>query len=222
MRRAGVEGSFRTVGTSRLVLGTEVTRPRTLLWISSGRNDRGSIQPPASMPATFNPERASGSTATPPAAPSPITATSTGFSLMLMARAVGGLVQRLGQLAHLLVVRTHRQARSRIADQIPAGEILVAAIIRVGEHDLQRQPPHTIKECLRVGRKASGFSILHRREYRVLLIRGEIGERRPVLTARKGVYSGQPLDKAPLFRGKIVGQAKVYIISRSHFESARA
>src|SRR5690242_11989333 len=81
-RRVGDEGPSRTVGTSRFALGTDVSSPRTLLWSSSGRNVRGSIHVPASSPATLRPARASGRTATPPAAPSPITTTSTGFRLI--------------------------------------------------------------------------------------------------------------------------------------------
>src|ERR1700682_1871831 len=81
-RRVGEDGPSRTVGTSRFALGTDVRSPRTLLRSASGRNVRGSIQVPASSPATLRPARASGSTATPPAAPSPITATSTGFKLI--------------------------------------------------------------------------------------------------------------------------------------------
>src|SRR5215472_11172926 len=81
-RRADEDGPSRTVGTSRFAFGTDVRSPRTLLCSSSGRNVRGSIQVPASSPATFSPARASGSTATPPAAPSPITETSTGFRLI--------------------------------------------------------------------------------------------------------------------------------------------
>ena len=81
-RRDGDDGPSRTVGTSRFALGTEVRSPRTLLCSSSGRKVRGSIHVPASNPATLRPARASGRTATPPAAPRPITATSTGFRLI--------------------------------------------------------------------------------------------------------------------------------------------
>src|ERR1700734_1591831 len=110
--RALASGLVRKVGISFLALGTVVTRARTLLCISSGlKFFAGAIHVPASMPATFNPARASGSTATPPAAPNPTTATSTGFRLMAMvfsgvsgACAVGGVVIGLDVHAHLLIV----------------------------------------------------------------------------------------------------------------------
>src|SRR5579862_7083525 len=87
-RRVGDDSLSRTVGTSRFALGTEVRSPRTLLCSSSGWKLFGSIQVPASSPATLRPARESGSTATPPAAPRPITATSTGFKLI----AIGAFV----------------------------------------------------------------------------------------------------------------------------------
>ena len=82
--RAGIDRDWCETWESRpRAFDPEVTRPRTLLWISSGLKLCGSIQVPASIPATLRPARASGSTATPPAAPSPTTATSTGFKVII-------------------------------------------------------------------------------------------------------------------------------------------
>src|SRR5512132_1381899 len=84
-RVVGPVRPLRVVGISPRTLLPVVTRPRTLLKISSAwKNLPGSlvIHVPASMPATLSPARASGSTATPPAAPRPTTTTSTGLLLM--------------------------------------------------------------------------------------------------------------------------------------------
>src|SRR5580658_7964849 len=105
-RRAVAVGLLRMVGASRRILLPVVTMPRILLWISSALKSLcGSIQVPASMPATSRPARHSGSTATPPAAPNPTTATSTGLRVMAtLLISPGGSTIRLGLLVHPLHV----------------------------------------------------------------------------------------------------------------------
>src|ERR1700733_4429036 len=170
--RALASGLVRNVGISCLALGTVVTRARTLLWISSGlKSLAGSIHVPASMPATFNPARARGRTATPPAAPNPTTATSTGFRLMAMILpvAVSGMVVRLDLHAHLLIGGRSGHARAWVSDQIPSCEILVAAIVGVAEHSFHGQPARSIEKRPRV-RDPFGISALHGCENCVLFI----------------------------------------------------
>src|SRR5271169_3119200 len=126
-RRACPVGLLRMVGASRRILLPVVINPRVLLWISSALKSLcGSIHVPASIPATFNPARASGSTATPPAAPNPTTATSTGLRLMAMiltamALPVCRVVIGLDVRAHLLIVLRSRETWPRILDQVPTG-----------------------------------------------------------------------------------------------------
>src|SRR6476619_6759498 len=98
---------------------------------------------------TSSPAWASGNTATPPAAPSPITTTSVSLSLVAMFHVSGmwfetcsglveplevvrGLVIRLelAALERLLVGRCHHRADARIADQVPAHKICVATVVR--------------------------------------------------------------------------------------------
>src|SRR5947207_6648232 len=122
-----------------------------LLWISSGRKLRGSIQVPASMPATLRPARASGSTATPPAAPRPTTATSTGFRLVAMAASVCGCAHGLDRHDNLLLLGGDREPRARIADQIPAGEIPVPAVEGISEHTFERQLANAQEKRARIG-----------------------------------------------------------------------
>src|SRR6516162_6005881 len=112
------------------------------------------------MPAIFNPARARGRTAVPPAAPSPTTATSTGFRLVaIMIVAPGGAMIRLDGGTHLLHVGTGGEAWPRITDQIPSSEVLVAAIVRVSEHAFQHEPPRPVEEGSRVLRRFSGIDI---------------------------------------------------------------
>src|SRR5258708_283611 len=108
-RRVGWPGPVRNVGISPHPLRPVVTMRRMLLCTSSARKSPGFIQLPASRAAIFKPARASGSTATPAAAPNPPPATSTGFRLVAMVllpaiRCVRRFVQRRHRLAHLLIV----------------------------------------------------------------------------------------------------------------------
>src|SRR5579863_4115628 len=103
------------------------------------------------MPATLSPARASGSTATPPAAPNPTTATSTGLRLMAtMFCSPRRPMIRLGRSVHLLHIRGGCETRSGILDQIPSSEILVAAVVRIAEHAFERQPARASEERLQV------------------------------------------------------------------------
>src|SRR5450755_2077073 len=132
----GEDALRRTVGTSRLAFCTEEGHPRTPFSISSARKLRGSSQVPASSAATLRPARASGSTATPPAPPRPITTTSTGFILtaMVLCASPGRHAQRLDRFFYALIVRRNRHAGTWIADQIPAGKVAIAAVERVTKH----------------------------------------------------------------------------------------
>src|SRR5690349_3040033 len=98
---------------------------------------------------TSMPACASGSAATPPAAPMPTMTTSVSFSLVGIAhlvigvgaaadaRLVEGLVVVGGAMVRLqlagferaLIARGDHRAHARVADQVPAGEVRVAAVI---------------------------------------------------------------------------------------------
>src|SRR5262245_60148647 len=144
--------------------------PRTLFRISSGAKSRRVIAPPASRPTTSSPACAIGSTATPPAAPSPITTTSVSLSLVAMFhvsamlfKTRGGLVEaveivrrlviglELTGLERLLIRSAHHGPDARIAEQIPSDEIRVAAVVGVAEGTLPRVIQH---ECEKLRRAA--------------------------------------------------------------------
>src|SRR5579863_1184214 len=135
------------------------------------------------MPATLRPARASGNTATPPAAPSPITATSTGFRLTAMfiqcarSRVVCGPAIRLRRCAHLLIFGRHGKTRTGIPDEIPPGEVLVTAVKGIAEHAFEGQAPNAIEERARVG-ESGGGAVVHRREQLVAYFRSEVGKSR--------------------------------------------
>src|SRR6476620_12798329 len=149
----------RKVGASCLVFcDASIGQLRKLLRNSSGAKSRRVIAPPASRPITSMPACASGSAATPPAAPSPMITTSVSFSLVAMRQilmrvhvalrrrlverlvVVGRFVIRLQlvRFERLLVRRCHHRANAGVAEQIPADEIRVAAVVRVAEHALPR------------------------------------------------------------------------------------
>src|SRR5665213_3812882 len=103
--RACWSGEVRKVGISSHTFVPVVTRRRTLLWISSALKSLGCIQLPASSAVTLRPALVRGRTATPPAAPRPITTTSVGFRLVGMgfSGAVEFLAVGLGWGLHALV-----------------------------------------------------------------------------------------------------------------------
>src|SRR5262245_16079311 len=123
-----------------------------LLRISSGAKSRRVSQVPASRPTTSRPACVSGSTATPPVAPRPMTTTSVPLSLVAIAFA-GPVVERCLRLvehasvirgsmrgrhgdAHLLLARRDGGAHAGIADQIPANEAGIAAVEGIAERAL--------------------------------------------------------------------------------------
>src|SRR5579871_6907215 len=98
------------------------------------------------MPAILSPARAIGSTATPPAAPKPITTTSTGFKLVAILRSPRRCVCRFDR-RHLLLFRRDGQTHARVADQVPARKILVPAIVRIAKRRFERHPPDAIEKA---------------------------------------------------------------------------
>src|SRR6267378_6897729 len=110
------------------------------------------------------PACASGSAATPPAAPTPTMTTSVSLSLVAMvvsfSKARGApppplavfdevvfvrrLVIRLQRLRleAFLIRRRHHRADARIGDQIPADEVRVAAVVRIAERALMGVAEH--------------------------------------------------------------------------------
>src|SRR5215467_12360803 len=120
--------------------------------ISSGAKSRLVRRLPASRPTTLMPACASGSTPTPPTAPRPTTTTSVSLSLGMVAsvrvivletdrrlvehlRVVRGAMIRfeLTVIERCLICRGHARADTGIADEIPADEVRVAAVVRIAE-----------------------------------------------------------------------------------------
>src|SRR5688572_8545967 len=113
---------------------------------------------------TSSPACASGRAATPPAAPRPTMTTSvrrrsTGMIVAvgsqsrarrLLLREHGEVVRRLMRrgrpCVEALIARRHGQADARVADEIPAYEIGVAAVVRVAERALNRVRQQEVEE----------------------------------------------------------------------------
>src|SRR6476646_9427153 len=144
----GAAAFGRCVGTSLFAFWADCGQPRKLLRSSSGAKSRGDSQVPASIPITSRPARASGSAATPPTAPSPTMTTSVFLRSMAMAASLRSAGHReagvgigrgalgLGAHLHALLVGRDREADAGIADQVPADEDGVAAVIGIAERAL--------------------------------------------------------------------------------------
>src|SRR6266436_1238001 len=116
---------------------------------------------PASRPTTFSPACASGQTAVPPAAPSPMTTTSTGFNISgigLPPRPAGlekwqrirRLEIRLRDDVDLLLVPRDDHPRTWEAHELPPGEAHVPTVSRVAEHALHGVRADHLEDRLRV------------------------------------------------------------------------
>src|SRR5690554_6695028 len=138
------------VGISRLAFGTACGQSRRLLRTSSGAKSRVENQPPASRPITLRPALTSGSTATPPTAPSPITTTSVLGSSVAMITSLcdsSRIYRILGVSRHVIgglpaggqppaladFFRTGDDAHTGVADQVPADEVAVATVVGIAE-----------------------------------------------------------------------------------------
>src|SRR5215813_8493359 len=135
----GADALVRWVGISLLAFCADCGQPRKLLRNSSGAKSRGVSQVPASSPITSRPARASGSAATPPTAPRPTMTTSVFLRLMAMAApfdrerhiVIGRLANGFRPRRHALVVGADGEADAGIADEIPADEIGIAAVVGI-------------------------------------------------------------------------------------------
>src|SRR5215831_6971058 len=174
----GAEALGRWVGISPFAFCADCGQPRKLLRSSSGAKSRGESQVPASSPMTSRPARASGSAATPPAAPSPAMTTSVFLRSVAMAASlhaegrvrIGGLTDGLGPRRHALLLGGDHHADAGIPDQIPADEVGVAAVIGIAERALDGVGAHEIEERRGVGGKAGGDVLLNVCEDRVLVL----------------------------------------------------
>src|SRR5579883_570673 len=220
-RRTTPEGLLRTVGTSRFAFGTEVSRPRTLLCSSSGLKLCGSIQVPASIPAIFKPARASGSTATPPAAPRPITATSTGFRLMAIVRPQSRPAVRLDCDFHLLVFGRDGNARPGIADHLPAAEVGISAVVGIAEHAFQRQAAEPGENGTRVG-EVRGRALFHGGDDAISFLWGQLREPRILDFTCVGIHLGETLQEAGFLVGESARKRLLDVVDGAAFQRTRA
>src|SRR5271167_3017192 len=164
----GAAALGRWVGISLFAFCAACGQPRKLLRNSSGAKSRGVSQEPASSPITSSPARASGNAATPPTAPSPMMTTSVFLRSMAMGAAFHGehgvLIGRLAhglRRLHALLVLAHRHAQPRKADQVPADEIGVAAVIGIAERALDCVGADEIEEGRGVRHEAGGDVPFH-------------------------------------------------------------
>src|SRR5262245_15152054 len=180
----GAEPFDRWVGISVFAFCTDCGQPRKLLRSSSGAKSRGESHPPASRPITSSPAWASGRAATPPTAPSPTMTTS--VLLRFVAMTASFLREHLEVVcrlaigcrlhAHTLVVLGDRHADPGVAEQVPADEVRVPAIVWIAEHALDRMGPNQVEEGGRVWREALGDIFLHIAQHGLLVWRHQLGE----------------------------------------------
>src|SRR5688572_17034080 len=185
--RTAVCAAFsRAVGISPFTF----TRPmwlRMSLRISSDGKSRFVRRWPASNPTTSRPAAARGSAATPPPAPSPTMTTSACLSRLAMSassrlvllleaeqRKVGRrLVSRPHDCVERLLLRLEVQLDAGEAEQVPADELLVAAVERVAERPLERVLADGLEERRRARHEARRQVPLERGEDGVSIRRGE-------------------------------------------------
>ncbi len=105
-----------------------------------------------------------------------------------------------------------------ITDQIPAGEVLVAAIDRVAEHAFEREAAHAIEEAAQVGR----LIIVDGGEDGVLLVGGQAGEGDALGAEREDIQVGESIEEQRLLGGEIIGQAAVNVIAYTTLDGAGA
>src|SRR5690348_5501125 len=167
------------------------------------------------------PARVRGSTATPAAAPSPTTTTSTGLRLVAMIFACGSEkfpAEGLGGSLHALVFRAIGEFGTRITDEIPAGEVLVAAIVRIAEHSFECEAAHAIEKAAQVGRLVA----VDGSEDGILFVGGQAGEGDALGAEREDIQAGEPVEEQRFLGGKIVGQAAVNVIAHATLDGAGA
>src|SRR5204862_15693 len=146
-----------------------------------------------------SPACASGSAATPPAAPSPMMTTSVSLSLVVTGRLRERLVVVRGAmirfqllvLERLLVGGGDHRPHTRIADQIPADEIGVAAIVRIAEGALVRVAQHHREERRGAAGESGGGAGLDVDQHRVLIGRRQISEWRASRGPRIAIQRGE-------------------------------
>src|SRR5690606_9170141 len=226
----------REVGISRLALGTAWGQSRRLLRTSSGAKSRVENQPPASRPITLSPALTSGSTATPPTAPSPITTTSVlGSSVARIAalRNRGRIYRILGVGRHVIsrlpagsqspaltdFFRRGDDAHTRVANQIPAHKVPVAAVVGVAEGAINRVIAYHVEEACPEHGEGRDLVFRHRLDDGVLLRRTQLVEELAVLLHRVVVQSLQPNRILVPGSGVGAGQGTVDVMHRARLVS---
>src|SRR6185295_1981980 len=152
----------RVVGISCCAFCTACGQSRTLLRSSSGAKSFFDSHVPASRAMTSMPACAIGSAATPPVAPRPMITTSVSLSrvamdvLEIIMAPRRGLVEHrvvvrrlvigLERDAHLLLVGGDDRPHAGIAEEIPADEVVVAAVERIAERALDGVRAHEREE----------------------------------------------------------------------------
>src|SRR5690349_1229136 len=230
---SGADAFGRCTGTSRLHFCAACGQPRKLLRNSSGAKSRGPRRVPASRPTTSKPAAASGSTATPPAPPKPTTTTSARSSLVAIALSrgrvlvelrviVGGAERGLELGVHALLFGRHRQAQTRIADELPADEVLIAAVARIAERAFERVPEHELEERARRRREPGHAIAFEIADELVLALRRQRGERCAAARARVRIERREARGVGRPLRGQRIAQGAVDVASGAGLERAGA
>src|SRR5438067_1689879 len=204
-----------------------IGQPRTLLRSSSGAKSRFVNHVPASMPTTSMPACASGSAATPPAAPRPTMTTSASFSLVATCLRESVVVVRrfvvrlqIVRLEPLLIPAAHHRPHTGICDEIPADEMRVAAVMGISKRALMRVAQHEIEERGGTAGESGGRAFLDIREKRVLIRRRQRGELNASRRTRVLVDSGKTCDVRLTRRGERTPECAVDIMRRTCFTRA--
>jgi hypothetical protein len=109
-----------------------------------------------------------------------------------------------------------------IADEIPADEVGVAAVIGIAERPLDGVGAHEVEERGGVGRKPGGDVLLEVREHRVLLLRGKLHEGRTFGGLRVGVERRKPRGVGAARAAQRAGERAVDVMRRARFRRAGA
>jgi hypothetical protein len=109
-----------------------------------------------------------------------------------------------------LILGGHRRARTGIANQIPSGEIPVAAVVGIGEHTFQRQPARAHEEC----------GINHVAEYLVPLLNRKVRQRRAVNPRGVSIHGFQALEEVGFLVRVGPGQDTVDIDLGARFDGS--
>ena len=238
---AGADALGRCVGISRLAFCTACGQPRKIVPQLVRREVSGASHVPASRPTTrVRPARAEARPRRRPRRGPTMTTSVFGKSIAMgpflvhmssrLARAgafsktsrgrrpTGGLARARAQP---LVVWRHRESHARVADQIPADKIRVAAVVGIAEGALDRVRSNEIEERRGSGTKP-GATFVSIAATLILIGCRQRCEPRPFRGSRMRVQAGQAAAIGVARRGESAAKGAVDVVRRPRLAGAGA